>query len=64
MKQTINIREIDKSVEDHKCPGYYWCTVATTGYDAHTRERMCLRCWLEVMNERNIEVVYDEEVNE
>ena len=64
MKQTINIREIDRNVDKCICPGYYYCTVATTGYEPWQRIRMCTRCWLEVMKERNIEVVYDEEVDE
>ena len=38
--------------------GYFWCTVATTGYDTHTRERMCLRCWLKTIKERNVEIDY------
>ena len=57
--QTIRIEEIDKNVENHKCPGYFFCTVATTCYEPHTRERMCLRCWLDTMKERNIEVLYE-----
>ena len=54
----IKIEEIDKAVEEHICPGYFWCIVATTGYDTHTRERMCLNCWLKAMKERNIEIDY------
>lgn len=54
----IKIEEIDRNVEEHRCPGYFWCTVATTGYDTHTRERKCLRCWLNAMKERDIEIDY------
>lgn len=54
----IKIEEIDRNVEEHRCPGYFWCTVATTVYDTHTRERKCLRCWLNAMKERDIEIDY------
>lgn len=55
----IRIQDIDKAVEEHKCPGRYFCTVATTGYDQHRRERICLQCWLDHMKENEVEVVYD-----
>lgn len=58
--KTIRIEEIDKNVEDHKCPGYFWCTVATTCYESHERERMCLRCWLDVMKENGVEILYEQ----
>ena len=54
----IKIEEIDRNVEEHRCPGYFWCTVATTVYDTHARERRCLRCWLDTMKERNVEIDY------
>lgn len=54
----IKIEEIDRNVEEHRCPGYFWCTVATTVYDSNTRERKCLRCWLDTMKERDIEIDY------
>lgn len=54
----IKIEEIDRNVEEHICPGYFWCTVATTVYDTHARERKCLMCWLDTMKERNIEIDY------
>ena len=54
----IKIEEIDRNVEEHRWPGYFWCTVATTGYDTHTRERKCLRCWLDTMKERDVEIAY------
>lgn len=58
--KTIRIEEIDKNVEDHKCPEYFWCTVATTCYELHERERMCLRCWLNVMKEKGVEILYEQ----
>ena len=29
-----------------------------TGYGTHTRERKCLRCWLDTMKERDVEIDY------
>jgi len=43
----MKIQEIDNAVENNKCPAPLFCTVATTCYDSHTRERKCLKCWLE-----------------
>ena len=54
----IKIEEIDRNVEEHRWPGYFWCTVATTVYDTHTRERKCWRFSLDTMKERYIEIDY------
>ena len=56
---TIRIEEIDKNIEDNKCPGRYFCTVATTCYEEHKRERICLKCWLDAMKENGIEILYE-----
>lgn len=57
--EQIRIQEIDKAVEELRCPGRYLCTVATTMYDNHARERRCLKCWLAHMKENDVEIIYD-----
>lgn len=54
----MKIQEIDQAVENNKCPAPMFCTVATTCYDSHTRERKCLKCWLEYCKVNNIEIDY------
>lgn len=55
----MKIQEIDSAVENNRCPEPAFCTVATTVYDSHTRERKCLKCWLEFCKTHNIEIDYD-----
>ena len=55
----IHIKEIDFAVENNRCPEPAFCTIATTVYDSHTRERKCLKCWLEFCKTHNIEIDYD-----
>lgn len=50
---------IDKKIDEHKCPTFCLCTVATTCYDSLKRERICYRCWLSFCKENNIEIIYD-----
>ena len=57
----IKYEEIKETVDNHSCPGMYWCTVATTCYEEDERKAICLDCWLKTMKERNIEVLYNEE---
>lgn len=54
----IKIQDINKAVENNKCPTPMFCIVATTCYDFHTRERICLKCWLQFCKEYNIEIDY------
>ena len=54
----MHIQEIDNAVEKNKCPAPMFCTVATTCYDSHTRERMCLKCWLNYCKTNNIDIDY------
>ena len=54
----MQIQDIDNAVENNKCPERMFCTVATTCYDTHKRERMCLKCWLEYCKSHNIEIDY------
>ena len=32
---------IDKEIDNHRCPGVYFCTVATTCYEEWKREHKC-----------------------
>ena len=50
---------IDKQIDNHQCPGLFFCTVATTGYDVWEREHQCYKCWLEYCKKYNIEIIYD-----
>ena len=52
---------IDKKIDEHKCPGLYFCTVATTGYTQIEREHHCYICWLQYCRVNNIEIVYGDE---
>ena len=61
MNRKLPITFIDKLVEKHKCPGVFFCTVATTGMTQHERENTCLKCWLRYCKEENIEIDYEEE---
>ena len=54
----MKIQEIDNAIENNQCPVPMFCTVATTCYDSHTRERKCLKCWLEFCKVNNIEIDY------
>ena len=54
----MKIQEIDSAVENNRCPAIMFCTVASTCYDSHTREHMCLECWLQFCKEHNIEIDY------
>ena len=54
----MKIQEIDSTVENNRCPAIMFCTMATTCYDSHTRERICLKCWSQFCEENNIEIDY------
>lgn len=55
----MKIQEIDNAVENYRCPEPSFCTVATTCYEPHKRERLCLKCWLKFCKIHNIEIDYD-----
>ena len=55
----MKIQEIDNAVENYRCPEPSFCTVATTCYESHKRERLCLKCWLKFCKIHNIEIDYD-----
>ncbi len=50
---------IDKKIDEHKCPGLYFCTVATTCYTVQERENKCYKCWLAYCIKNNIEISYE-----
>ena len=56
-KYKINI---DKKIDEGKCPGYFYCTVATTCYTAQEREHECYLCWLAYCKRNKIEIDYGE----
>lgn len=35
----IKYEEIIENVDNHKCPGIFWCTVATTCYEDNERKK-------------------------
>ena len=51
---------IDKEIDKHKCPGAYFCTVATTCYEPQKRENICYHCWLTYCKENDIEIDYSD----
>ena len=58
-KRVIKDSFIQKSIDVCRCPEPSFCTVATTMYDNHTRERMCMKCWLAYCKRNNIEIDYE-----
>lgn len=59
----VNWLDIEINVDQHKCPGAYWCVQATTYYEPHEAEHMCLRCWQDYYRKNGYEIDYtfDEE---
>ena len=57
----IKYEEVKENVDNHRCPGMFLCTVATTCYSETERKFRCLTCWLKTMREKEIRVLYDEE---
>ena len=50
---------IDKEIDNHRCPTICLCTVATTCYEPIEREQRCYRCWKAYCQEHNITIIYD-----
>lgn len=50
---------IDKKIDEGKCPGHFYCTVATTEYPELEREHICYECWREYCKQNEIEIDYD-----
>ena len=57
----IREQDIENAIDSCKCPEPAFCTVATTCYEPHERERTCLKCWLSYCEENNIRIVYEED---
>ena len=51
--------EIQKAIDNCRCPEQSYCAVATTCYEPHERERTCLKCWLAYCEKNKIEIEYD-----
>ena len=49
---------IDEKIDNHRCPGAYFCVQATTHYEKHEAERMCLRCWKDYCRENGYGIDY------
>lgn len=49
---------IDKMIDNHKCPEFSFCEVATTVMDKHKRENICYRCWLDYCHKNKIGIIY------
>lgn len=52
---------IDKQIDNNKCPCGMWCVIATTGLEPQERENTCYHCWKDYCKENNIEITYGEE---
>ena len=50
---------IDKEIDNHRCPEICLCTVATTCYEPIEREHKCYLCWLSYCKEHNITIIYN-----
>lgn len=49
---------IDKMIDNHRCPEPSFCEVATTVMDKHKRENTCYHCWLDYCHKNKIEIIY------
>lgn len=51
--------DIQKSIDECKCPEPMFCTIATTCYEQHERERICMKCWLEWCDKNGVDIDYE-----
>ena len=58
-KRVIADSFIQQKIDVCGCPEASFCTVATTGYEKHKRERICMKCWLEYCQRNGIEIDYE-----
>lgn len=58
-KRVIADSFIQQKIDVCGCPEASFCTVATTGYEKHQRERTCMKCWLEYCRRNGIEIDYE-----
>lgn len=56
-KQKINV---DKRIDEGKCPEPALCTIGTTGYSEQEREHICYRCWFNFCKQNGIKIDYGE----
>lgn len=42
----LELQKAHENAVNHKCPGGYFCTVATTCYEPEERIRTCEACWI------------------
>lgn len=54
----INWIQLEINIDKNLCPANYYCVQATTYYEQHEAERMCLRCWQDHYKERGYEIDY------
>lgn len=55
---------IDKKIDENRCPEPSLCVVGTTCYSEQEREHICYKCWLRFCKENRIEIDYGEENGE
>lgn len=51
---------IDKKIDEGKCPEPSLCTVGTTVYTEYEREHICYKCWLSYCKREGIEITYED----
>ena len=51
---------IDKKIDEGKCPEPSLCTVGTTVYTEYEREHICYKCWLNYCKREGIEITYED----
>lgn len=47
----LELQLAHENAVNHKCPGAYYCTVATTCYEEEERIKICERCWIRSYSE-------------
>lgn len=58
MHRKIKDSDIQKKIDECKCPEPMFCTVATTYYEPPERERMCMKCWVRWCDENGVKIDY------
>ena len=56
--QKINI---DRKIDEGRCPEPALCTVGTTGYSEQERKHICYRCWLNFCRQNDFEISHEED---
>lgn len=55
---------IDEKIDNHRCPGAYWCVQATTYYEPQEAEHMCYLCWKQYCKDNGYKIDYGNGVRE